>query len=190
MKLQKICVFCGGKVGKNVSYENVARRLGVLLAKNNIQLIYGAGNTGLMKFIASNCKSNGGYVVGFTIRELFDLERPDLTKEEYLNELHIYSKLSIRKFSMISKADVFCVLPGGLGTIDEISELMVLKQLGIIKKPIIIVNINNFFTPFYKLLKHLAKEGFLSVKVLRLLTIVNDVEDVIPQSEKELMANE
>lgn len=179
MSLNKVCVFCGGKAGSLPVYMEAAYELGKILAQNNIDLIYGAGGTGLMKAVADGCKKNGGHVVGMTIKRLFNIERPDLMTDT-LDELQVYRKLFARKYAMTSAADAFCVLPGGLGTIDEILELMVLKQLGMFDKPIVVLNIAGYFLPFQFILQHMHQQQFMKEADLHLVKVVDKVEDILP----------
>ena len=185
MNLKKLCVFCGGKNGNQPEYEENAKKLGELIAQNNIELIYGAGGTGLMGAVANACKENGGRVVGMTISHLFEIERPDLMTDT-IDEVHVYQKMFARKFAMTSAAQAFCVLPGGIGTVDELVELMVLKQLGLFNKPIVVLNISDFFAPFRRALIHMVDQGFLKPEHLNLVTRVDKVEDVLPAIEEEL----
>lgn len=185
MNLKKLCVFCGGKNGNQPEYEETAKKLGALIAQNDIELIYGAGGTGLMGAVANACKENGGRVIGMTISHLFEIERPDLMTDT-IDEVHVYQKMFARKFAMTSAAQAFCVLPGGIGTVDELVELMVLKQLGLFNKPIIVLNINNFFEPFRQVIHHMVEQGFLKPEHSNLVTRVDRVEDVLPTIEDEL----
>lgn len=185
MNLKKICVFCGSKSGNDPEYEVAAKELGKEIALNGIELIYGAGGTGIMGTIASSCKENGGHIVGMTISHLFEIERPDLMTNT-IDEVHVYQKMFARKFAMTSAAQAFCVLPGGIGTIDELVELMVLKQLGLFDKPIVILNINGFFDPCRNVIHHMIDQGFLRPEHLNLVTRVDNVKDVLPTIEEEL----
>ncbi len=185
MNLKKICVFCGGKTGNSPDYKQAAEELGKQIALNNIELIFGAGGTGLMGAVATSCKENGGHVVGMTISHLFNIERPDLMKDT-IDEIQVYQKMFARKFAMTSAAEAFCVLPGGIGTVDELVELMVLKQLGLFEKPIVVLNINGFFNPFKDIVQHMIDEGFMKPEHLNLVTTVDSVQEVLPTIEKEL----
>lgn len=185
MQLKNICVFCGGKEGKDPAFKEAATELGRLIAKNKIKLIFGAGGTGLMGAVASSCKQHGGEVIGMTISHLFEIERPDLMQDA-MDEVRVFQKLYERKFAMTSASDAFCVLPGGIGTIDELVELTVLKQLGLFNKPIILLSINGFFKPLKETIKFMINNGFMKPEHLRLVTPVYKVEDVIPTIEKEL----
>ena len=185
MKLKNICVFCGSKTGKDPAFEKAASELGRLIAENGVRLIFGAGGTGLMGAVSSSCKKHGGEVIGMTISNLFDRERPDLM-EDAMDEIRVFQKLYERKFAMTSAAEAFCVLPGGIGTIDELVELTVLRQLGLFDKPIILLSINGFFKPLKDTIQFMIDNGFMKPRDLRLVTPVDKVEDVLPTIEAEL----
>ena len=185
MKLKNICVFCGSKTGKDPAFEKAASELGRLIAENGVRLIFGAGGTGLMGAVASSCKKHVGEVIGMTISNLFDRERPDLM-EDAMDEIRVFQKLYERKFAMTSAAEAFCVLPGGIGTIDELVELTVLRQLGLFDKPIILLSINGFFKPLKDTIQFMIDNGFMKPRDLRLVTPVDKVEDVLPTIEAEL----
>ena len=185
MRLKSICVFCGGKTGNDPAFEKAATDLGRLIAENGVRLIFGAGGTGLMGAVATSCKQHGGEVIGMTISHLFKIERPDLMQDA-MDEIRVFQKMYERKFAMTSAAEAFCVLPGGLGTIDELMELTVLRQLGLFNKPIILLSINGFFKPLKEAIQYMIDEGFMKPEHLNLITPLNKVEDVLPTIEKEL----
>ena len=185
MQLKSICVFCGSKEGKDPAFKEAATELGRLIAKNNIKLIFGAGGTGLMGAVATSCKKNGGEVIGMTISHLFEIERPDLMQDT-IDEVRVFQKLYERKFAMTSASDAFCVLPGGLGTVDELMELTTLRQLGLFNKPIVLLSINSFYKPLKEAIQFMIDEGFMKPEHLNLITPVDIVEDVLPTIEKEL----
>lgn len=185
MRLKDICVFCGSKNGNDPDFEKAASELGRLIAQNGTRLIFGAGGTGLMGSVATACKQHGGQVIGMTISHLFDIERPDLMQDA-MDEVRVFQKMYERKFAMTSAAQAFCVLPGGIGTIDELMELTVLRQLGLFNKPIILLSINGFFKPLKETIQFMIDKGFMKPEHLRLVTPLDNVEDVIPTIEKEL----
>ncbi|MBP5534993.1 MAG: TIGR00730 family Rossman fold protein [Alphaproteobacteria bacterium] len=185
MRLKSICVFCGGKNGNDPAFEKAATELGRLIAENGVKLIFGAGGTGLMGAVATSCKQHGGEVIGMTISHLFEIERPDLMQDA-MDEIRVFQKLYERKFAMTSAAEAFCVLPGGLGTVDELMELTVLRQLGLFNKPIILLSINGFFKPLKEAIQYMIDEGFMKPEHLNLITPLDKVEDVLPTIEKEL----
>lgn len=183
--LKKVCVFCGTKSGNKIEYEEKARQLGFDIARNELELVFGAGGTGIMKAVAEGAKTGGGRVTGVTIQHLFDIEHPTLRKSN-MDELKVYQRMFTRKVAMTVTSDAFCVLPGGLGTMDELFELMALKQLGLLNKPIIILDIDDFFHGLKSLLHQLIRDGFVKPKHVQTITFVQKVEDVIPTIRKEL----
>lgn len=176
-KLEKICVFCGSKSGKDPIYTQTAFKLGSILGQNNIQLIYGAGGTGVMHAVAEGCKQAGGQVLGVTIDRLFNIEKPDLADED---EIQVFHHMFTRKVAMTKMADAFVVLPGGLGTMDELFELMTLRQLGIVKAPIIVLNINFFFDGLLTFIRQFIRDGFVNMAHKDLVQFIENVEDVLP----------
>lgn len=188
-KIEKICVFCGSKSGDNPAFEENARIFGEILGKNNIELIYGAGGTGIMKAIAESAKKNGSRVTGMTIDHLFDIERPDLYQED-MNNLQIFHKMFARKVSMTSAGDAFVVLPGGLGTMDEFFEIVVLIQLKLLDKPIIVLNIDGFYDPLKALILHLRDTGFTRPEHAEIAIFTDNVHQILPLIEQEVNKEE
>ena len=181
-KIKKVCVFCGAKEGKDPIYAQLAFELGTILGKNKIQLIYGAGGTGVMKAIADGCKQAGGRVTGMTTRRLVAIEKPKIKKED---KVQVYHHLFARKVAMTKAADAFVVLPGGLGTLDELFELMTLKQLGTVTAPIIIFNINFFFDGLRAFVRQCIRDGFIHVVDPELIVFVDDVNNILPEMERK-----
>ena len=184
-KLEKLCVFCGASSGNTPIYTQAASYLGCILAQHDVELIYGAGGTGVMGAVAESTKKAGGKITGMTIDRLFERERPDLV-EINIDTLKVFNHMFTRKIAMTKLADAFCVLPGGFGTMDELFELLVLKQLGIIDKPIVILNINYFYDSLQAMIHQFFRDGFSAQKNNNLLCFVDKVEDIIPTIEQEL----
>ncbi len=140
--MKRLCVFCGSSMGERDSYRDNARELGLILAQRNIELIYGAGNCGLMGVLANAVLSHGGRVTGVIPRELLDRE----VAHNRLSELHVVNGMHERKALMTKRAEGFLALPGGLGTLDELFEILTWAQLGLHKKPIALLNVDGFLT--------------------------------------------
>ena len=183
--VKRICVFCGAKSGLTPVYEETGFKLGQLMAQKGIELVYGAGGVGVMGAVASGVKSAGGKVTGMTLERLFERERPDLADMD-IDTLKVFSHLFTRKVAMTKTADAFCVLPGGFGTMDELFELLVLRQLGIIDKPIVVLNINYFYDNLQALIHQLIRDEFVSRQNIHLLGFVDKVEDILPEIERQL----
>ncbi len=178
--ISNICVFCGSRFGTKTyqnDYITAAEAVGKFLAKNNINLVFGSGNTGLMGVVSDTCLDNGGKVYGFTTKELIKVETPRKHKN---HKIKILKNLQERKLAMINKADAFIILPGGFGTFDEILEVIVAKQIKEIDKPIFIINIKDFYTDFYKFVfKDVIKNGFANIDAINLITAIGNTKSIL-----------
>ncbi len=169
-----ICVFCGSQEGKRPVYRAAAEALGRQAARRGITIVYGGGSIGLMGVMARAALAAGGHVVGI-IPELLD--RLEVGLKE-VSEFVLVPDMHSRKAEMFRRADAFVVLPGGLGTLDEFVEMTTWAQLGIHNKPILLVNLDGFFTPLLTYLRHASAEGFVAPRHLRLFTVVADVDSL------------
>ena len=185
-KIKSLGVFCGAADGKNPNYVKDAEKLGRILAQNNIRMVYGAGHVGMMGAIAKGVLEAGGHVTGLI--NTFLQEKEEQLFE--LTELKVYPSLHIRKDAMFESSDAFCILPGGIGTLDEVFEIMTLKQLEEHNKPIIMYNANGFWEPFKKLVDTLINEGYVRPEHARLVTYVDKIEDILPTIDKEIAEHE
>lgn len=153
---RRICVFCGSNSGKNQIYREAAKDLGKVIALQGMELVYGGGNIGLMGEIARSVLENNGRVMGVIPQKLYDQ-----VEHVELSDLYIVKNMHERKAKMYDLADGFIALPGGIGTMEELAEVLAWYQLGYHCKPIGILNINSFFQNFALFLDHMVKEGFL-----------------------------
>jgi uncharacterized protein (TIGR00730 family) len=170
-----VCVFCGSNTGINPVYADSARKLGSLMAQNSIPLVYGGGKVGIMGILADAVMQAGGEVIGVI---------PDfLMKREVghsgITQLEIVDSMHERKQRMADLADAFIAFPGGWGTLEELAEILTWKQLGLISDPIILLNINHFFSPLLDQMRTMAEEGFLRPENLRNLTVASTPEEAI-----------
>ena len=149
MGTKKICVFCGSQVGNQFFFEK-SRSLGEELALRGLTLIYGGGNQGLMGAVASGCHEKSGDVIAVIPTFLNQVENT----KNHLYEKRVVKTLFERKKEMLEIADGFIALPGGIGTLDEITEVLALLQLRQLTKPIGFLNLNGFYTPLFAMLKH------------------------------------
>lgn len=175
MKIQKVVVFCGSSLGFREIYKKKAIELGMYLAQNNMDLIYGAGKIGLMGVIADTVLEQKGKVIG-VIPEL-------LSKEEVLHpnltETIVTKTMSERKVIMSEKTDAYIAMAGGFGTLDELFEVLTLQQLYIERKPIGLLNINGFFDATLKQLDIMVEEGFLKQKNRNMLFVDETIEGLM-----------
>jgi hypothetical protein len=170
--MKTICVFCGSNNGFNAIYAEKAEIFGKLLAGNNISLVYGGGNIGLMGIMADASLSYNGEVIGVITQKLKDIE----VAHKGLTKMHIVETMSERKLMMEQLSDAFVILPGGYGTFDEMFEMITLNQLNIIKKPIGVLNVNGFFDTLIALIDNCIMEGFIKADHKKLFIIEKDEE--------------
>lgn len=185
-KIKSLGVFCGSANGKNPEYVKDAAKLGKILAQNHIRLVYGAGHVGMMGAVAKGALEAGGHVTGL-INTLLQNQEPQLFE---LSELKIFPSLHIRKDAMFEASDAFCILPGGIGTLDEVFEIMTLKQLKEHYKPIVMYNANGFWEPFRKIIDTLINEGYVRPEHAQLVTYIDRIEDILPAIDAEITAHE
>lgn len=175
MSLKSLCVFCGANVGNKPVYQQIAVQFGKLLAKEGITLIYGGGNVGLMGIIADSVLETGGKVMGVIPQGLADKE----VAHAGLTQLYVVKSMHERKQLMCDLSDAFVALPGGLGTFDELCEILTWNQLGIIAKPTALLNVEGYFNHLILLLDHCVQEGFLKEKNRGLLLTAEDQVDLL-----------
>ena len=155
--MRSIAVFCGSSPGLNPAYSEATKQLGISMAEQNITLVYGAGNVGLMGVVADAVLSNNGKVVGTIPQFLVDKE----VAHYGITELIVTETMHERKQKMVDIAEGVIVLPGGIGTLDEFFEMFTWQQLGLHDKPIGILNVNGFYDHLLAHINHMVKEGFL-----------------------------
>lgn len=179
-KMKSVCVYCGHNTGNHV-YEKAAADLGKALAEANLELVYGGGKLGLMGVIADNILAHGGRAVGFIPHHLDAFEGAHTG----IQELHRVNSMHTRKLNMANRADAFVILPGGFGTLDEFFEIITWKQLQLHDKPIIIVNINNYWDTLEKLMHHVIYNNFALPEHRLIFKVVSTVKEVIPTLRAE-----
>lgn len=155
--LQRICVFAGSNVGRQVAYVEAAELLGRTLAQQHIGLVYGGGGVGLMGRMADAALAAGGEVIGVIPEALQRREVGHLG----LTELHVVGSMHQRKEMMAAYADAFVVLPGGLGTLEETFEVWTWAQLGLHRKPIGLLDVEGFWQPMIAMIDRMVDEGFV-----------------------------
>jgi uncharacterized protein (TIGR00730 family) len=153
-----VCVFCGSAPGARPSYAAAARELGTAFAQAGITVVYGGGRLGLMGIVADAALAAGGRVIGVIPRMLIERElaHPKLTQQHVVDTMHE------RKTLMADLSDAFVGLPGGMGTFDELVEIVTWAQLGLHTKPVICANIENYFAAMYAMLDNAVTEKFVT----------------------------
>ena len=178
--IQSICVYCGSSSNVDQKYKDAAVKYGSIIGKEGKQLVYGGGRVGLMGLTADAVLENGGKVVGIIPEHIQsrEIEHTDLT------ELHIVDSMHVRKQMMVDRSDAFVVLAGGIGTLDETCEIITWRQLGIHDKPIVIVNIDGYWTPFLEMINHIIGEGFMRKEDADTFVVVDSVDEIQEVLEK------
>ena len=155
--MKTICVYCGSNAGSDPAYASQARALGERLAADNIALVYGGGNVGLMGIVADAVLANGGEVIGVIPQQLVDWE----VAHKGVTRLEVVDSMHTRKARMFELSDGFVALPGGFGTLDEMFEMLTWRQLGIGDKPCAFLDVEGFYTPLMGMIDRMVEERFL-----------------------------
>ncbi len=175
--VRSVCVYCGSGLGEHPAYAAAARTLGRSLAENGISLVYGGGGLGLMGEVARATLEAGGKVTG--IIPEFLVEREHMLRE--VTDLIVTTDMHVRKKQMFERSDAFVALPGGIGTLEELVEQLTWAQLGQHTKPIVVANINGFWTPFLTLLEHMRSQAFIRDGLEVRFGVVSEAKDIVPR---------
>ncbi|RWG30908.1 MAG: TIGR00730 family Rossman fold protein [Mesorhizobium sp.] len=175
--IRSVCVYCGSSPGRDEAYVKAGHLLGRSLAKSGLRLIYGGGTKGIMGAVADGALKAGGKVTGIIPRFLINKEATETALDKL--ELVITDNMHERKHRMFEKSDAFVALPGGIGTVEEIVEIMTWAQLGHHRKPIVFANIKAFWDPMLALIEHMSGEGFIHTAHRVKPLVVNDPEAIV-----------
>jgi uncharacterized protein (TIGR00730 family) len=175
-KIRKICVYCGSSSGVDPVFIASAKLFGSILAENDIGLVYGGGDLGLMGAVAHATLSAGGHVTGIIPRFLQKREH----MLDSVQDLLIVEDMHERKRLMFEKADAFVALPGGIGTLEELVEQLTWVQLERHDKPVLIADIGGFWGPLLALLDHMREQGFIRPHCDARYLVCERVEDILP----------
>jgi uncharacterized protein (TIGR00730 family) len=177
--IKTLCVFCGSSMGKRVLYANCAIKLAEFLISEKIALVYGGANVGLMRILADTMIAAGGKVIGVMPKSLVERE----VAHKGLTEMFIVDGMQERKAMMADLSDAFMALPGAYGTLDELFEVLTWNQLGIITKPVGLLNLEGFFDPLLEMLDHAVEEKFLRPEHRNILLIDDDFNRLFKKLE-------
>ena len=173
--MKNISIFCGAHEGNNPKYAQSAKIIAETIAKKGINVVFGGGNVGLMKIISDTALDNGVEVLGISLKSLHALELAN----PRLNEIVVTDTLLDRKDEFMSRSDAFVVLPGGVGSLDELAEIMASNQLGIIIKPVGILNTEGYYDHLLKWFDKAVDEGFISSANLQELLVSEDPQELV-----------
>ena len=175
--IRNVCVFLGSSLGNREIYKEATELLAKELVSNGYQIVYGGGSNGLMGVLGDSAVDAGGYITGIITEQLDDIE----VGHQGLNELIIVKNMHERKKMMADKSQAVVCLPGGVGTWEEFFESLTWNQLGLQTKPIILLNIENYYSKLKIFIQHAVDEGFLPQSTSDELVLVNDVDEAIFQ---------
>jgi uncharacterized protein (TIGR00730 family) len=175
---KRICVFCGSSPGFNSGYAEAARDMGRALITRDLGLVYGGESIGLMGVLADQVMTQGGEVIGVLPESMLEREadKPDLLD---LTELRVVHSMHERKQLMSDLSNGFVALPGGMGTFEELCEVLTWAQLGIHSKPIGLVNASGYYEPLLALFDHAVNEGFLAPTNRMLLKAADTPDELL-----------
>jgi len=174
-KLGTLCVFCGATVGHNPAYAEAAAEFARTMLARDIGLVYGGGSIGLMGIVARTIQDGGGRVTGFIPRALTTRELAG----DAIGDLVVVDTMAERKERMLTMADAFVALPGGLGTMDELFEALTWGQLGFQSKPVALLNVLGYFEPLLQWYEHSLAEGFIRPQYRTMLLSGNTPADLL-----------
>jgi len=160
-----ICVYCGSRPGTEPAFAEAAREVGLWIAQNKGQLVYGGGHNGLMGMMADACLQAGGRVVGVIPKALVEKE----WAHSGCSELHVVENMHERKSLMAERADAFLAMPGGIGTFEEFFEVWTWRQLGYHDKPVGLLNIKGYYDNLLAFLSTSVQQGFMNAEQMQLI---------------------
>ena len=181
MSIKNISVFCGAHLGNNSIYASEAKKVAEVIVEKGMNVVFGGGDVGLMGVVSHTAIDNGGEVLGISLQSLYELE---LTNPR-IQEVVVAQTLLERKDIFMQRSDAFIVLPGGVGSLDELAEVMCSNQLGIINKPIGILNTNGYYDHLLAWMKKAVEEGFVSDANFNELIVSDSCEDLIERVASE-----
>ena len=173
--MKNISIFCGAHEGKNPKYAEAAKSIAGIISKKGINVVFGGGDVGLMKVISDTALDNGVDALGISLRSLYELELVN----PRMKEVVVAETLLDRKDIFMDRSDAFIVLPGGVGSLDELAEVMASNQLGIINKPIGILNTEGYYDHLLSWFKKAVEEGFISSANFDELLISSSPEELV-----------
>jgi len=173
--MKNISVFCGAHEGKNPRYAEDAKKIGEILAAKGINVVFGGGNVGLMKIVSDAALDNGVDAIGIGLESLHNLE---LVNPRLKNQI-ITKTLLDRKGEFMKRSDAFIVLPGGVGSLDELAEIMANNQLGLINKPVGLLNTEGYYDHLLAWMKKAVEENFITEANFNDLIVSSSCEDLV-----------
>ena len=170
-----IAVFLGAKSGNDPIYTEAVRELGTWIAESGHALVYGGSKVGLMGVLSDAVRAHGGKMIGIGVK----VEKIQKARRDDLDEYVEAENVQIRKELMVARSDAFIAIPGSLGTLDEITDIMAAVKLDLIKSPCILYNLKGYYEPLRAMLRTMMQEGFLSSDEVRGVTFADTFADIV-----------
>lgn len=186
MSFKNVTVFCGSAMGADPKYLRAAQKLGGELARRGLGLVYGAGKRGLMGAVAQAALEGGAHVTGINLSRF-------LQNEKYLmdvSENQVAHTIQDRKLRLIEAGDACIALPGGVGTLDEITDAFSMSQLSLMAKPIALYNVSGFFDGFVRYIDYTIAQGFLKPRYRDTLIVSEDLDEIFARIEAQIAEQE
>lgn len=180
--IKTICINCGSSYGNSVVYRTMARQLGEFLADNDITIVYGGAQAGLMKEVADASLHRNGKVIGVITQYI-----NQKVGHKHLTELYVVSDMHERKMKMFELSDAFIALPGGYGTLEEIMEIITWAQLGYHRKPFGFLNVNSYYDTFFEFIDHAVCEGFIKQVHKDMIIVENTIPILIEKLNRAIL---
>ncbi len=180
--MKSLCVYCGSRPGSDPAFKQAAIEVGQEAARRDCRIVYGGGKLGLMGATAGAARDAGGKVFGVIPDFLVELEGI-LEGVDH----KVVSNMHERKMMMFEESDAILTLPGGIGTLEELIEVLSWARLGLHRKPIIVLNINEFWTPLKELLHHVVDTSLADKELLNDVCFVEDVKSVFDYADKRML---
>ena len=180
--ISSICVYCGSQPGNHPAFREAARVLGETMAARGIRLVYGGGGTGIMGEVSRSVLAHGGSVTGVIPQFLISKERGNPgTGGGELGEVFVTGNMHERKTKMFELSQAFVALPGGIGTLEEVVEMLTWAQLGRHSYPVVFANVEGFWDPLIDLLSHMAESGFIHTRGRLKPLVVRDPAKIVEE---------
>ena len=180
--MKSLCVYCGSRIGNDPAIKEAAIAIGQEAARRDCRIVYGGGKMGLMGATAGAARDAGGKVFGVIPDFLVELEGIlDGVDHKVVETMHE------RKMLMFEESDAILTLPGGIGTLEELIEVLSWARLSLHRKPIIVLNLKGFWTPLKELLEHVVAEGFADKELLSDIIFIDKAEDVFTTAEDHML---
>jgi hypothetical protein len=178
--MKNICVFCGSSSGNDPEYEEYAKKMAAALFKSNKSLVYGGGSVGLMGILADELLALGGQVIG-VIPEFLAAKEVD---HKSLTRMITVSTMHERKQRMSELSDAFIAMPGGFGTLEELAEILTWAQLGLVQKPIGVLNVKGYYDDLIRMFDHMTESSFLKAENRSMVQMDSEPEILLNTMEK------